>query len=62
MNPRALLTFGRRVADTQETGDIVDVGADALREAFMADVAIVVLWGDGSRPEVSCSGQFPDPF
>ena len=45
MNPRALLTFGRRVADTQETGDIVDVGADALREAFMADVAIVVLLG-----------------
>ena len=62
MNPRALLRFGRRVGDTQETGDLVDVGADALREAFMADVAIVVLWGDGSRPEVSCSGQFPDPF
>ena len=62
MNPRALISFGRRVAESNEPGDLVDISADALRESFHAAVAMVVIRDEGSRPEASCSGQFPDPF
>ena len=62
MNPRALISFGRRVAESHEPGDLVDINADALRESFHAAVAMVVIRDEGSRPEASCSGQFPDPF
>ena len=62
MDPRALISLGRRVAESHEPGDLVDVSADALRELFHAAVAMVVIWNDGSHPDASCSGQFPDPF
>ena len=62
MDARALISFGRRVAESHEPGDLVDVSADALRESFHAAVALVVIWNDGSQPDTSCSGQFPDPF
>lgn len=62
MDTRALISLGRRVAESHVPGDLVDVSADALRESFHATVAMVVMWNDGSHPDASCSGQFPDPF
>ena len=62
MSPRALISFSRRLAESHDSGDLVDIGADALRESFHAAVAMVVVWNEGSRPDASCSGQFPDPF
>ena len=62
MSTRALISFSRRLAESHDSGDLVDIGADALRESFPAAVAMVVVWNDGFRPDASCSGQFPDPF
>ena len=62
MDPRSLISFGRRVAESHEPSELVDVSADALRESFHATVAMVVIRNEGSQPAASCSGQFPDPF